>query len=343
MKAFRNLSALLAAALLLASLVACGGPNAGDAAADAADPAASQTEAAAEPTSAPAAEPEPAAKPTTDPSGAAVTIPAEIETIVTLAPSLSQTVVDLGLGDAIVGYDLNSVGLDGLDPDAQTFDTVAPDVEALVALNPDVLLVSSLSLYDQEAPYQPLIDSGVCVLCVPTSESIADVKADIEFLAAALGVPERGEEIVADMQAGLDAIAALAAGIPAEQRKSVYFEISAAPYLYSTGAGTYLHELIELIGAENILAGTEGWCSVEAESVVAADPDVILTNVNYIDDPVGEIMARDGWAGIAAVANGEVYPIDNMASSLPNENIVLAAQQMAAAVYPDVFAAAPAA
>ncbi len=329
-----TLTALVLAAAL--ALTACGGSRPAPAAAEPpADTAAVQpADTAAEPTPAPDTAP---ALPATDRSGAAVTIPASIDSIVTLAPSLSQTVVDLGLGDKIVGYDLNSVGLDGLPADAPTFDTVNPDVEALVALDPDVLLVSSLSLYDQEAPYQPLIDAGVCVLCVPTAGSIADVEDDIAFLAAALGANERGAEILEEMSAGLAAIADVAAGIPAEERRSVYFEISAAPYLYSTGSGTYLHELIELIGAENILADTAGWCSVEAESVVAADPDVILTNVNYIDDPTGEIMARDGWAGLTAVTGGEVYYIDNMASSLPNENIVTAAQQMAAAVYPAYF------
>ncbi len=324
-------------ALLLAgalALTACGGT------APASQPAASQPAVSQPAASQPAAS-QPAddapAKPTTDRSGAAVTIPEDIQSIVTLAPSLSQTVVDLGLGDRIVGYDLNSVGLDGLAGGVPTFDTVNPDIEALIALDPDVLLVTSLSLYDQEAPYQPLLDAGVCVLCVPTAESIADVEEDIAFLAAALGEEERGEEILADLSAALDDLAATAATIPEEERRSVYFEISAAPYLYSTGSGTYLHELIELIGAENILADTEGWCSVEAESVVAADPDVILTNVNYIDDPVAEILSRDGWAGLAAVQNGEVLYIDNMASSLPNENIVTAAKQMAAAVYPAYY------
>ena len=202
----------------------------------------------------------------------------------------------------------------------------------------DVLLVSSLSLYDQEAPYQPLIDAGVCVICVPTSESIDGVKSDIAFLAAALSANDAGETLLDELTAELDELAAIAATIPAEERKSVYFEISAAPYMYSTGGGTYLDEMISLIGAENILSSETGWVSVEGETVVAADPDVIFTNVNYLDDPIAEILGRDGWAGVTAIINGDVYYIDNMASSLPNQNIVIALRQMAAALYPDYFA-----
>ena len=318
---------------LLLTLCACGGQTVSSDPPETDTPPASQ---GVEPS-----ETQPSAEvpalPTVDPSGASISIPENIDSIVVLAPSLSETVAALGLGDRIVGYDLNSVGLEGLPTDVPTFDTVNPDVEQLVALAPDVLLVSSLSLYDREAPYQPLIDAGVCVICVPTSESIDSVKSDITFLAAALSVPEAGQALLDELNAELDELAATAATIPAEERRSVYFEISAAPYLYSTGGGTYLNEMIQWIGGVNVLAGQTGWVSVEGETIVAADPDVIFTNVNYLDDPVAEILSRDGWAGVAAVVNEDVYCIDNMASSLPNQNIIVAMRQMAAALYPDYF------
>lgn len=277
------------------------------------------------------------ALPTTDPSGATITIPDQVDSVVALAPSICETLVALGVGEKIVGYDLQSVGLAGLPENVPTFDTVNPDVEQLTALAPDMLLVSSLSLYDQEAPYQPLIDAGVCVVCVPTSESIENVRSDIRFLAAALSVPEEGERVVEEMEAELDRLSAIVSDIPEEERKSVYFEISPAPYLYSCGSDTYLHEMIELAGGRNVLADQSGWLPVEGETVVASDPDVIFTNVNYMDAPVEEILGRDGWAGMSAIANKNVYYIDNMASSLPNQNIVKAVEQMAQALYPERF------
>ncbi|MDL2325384.1 ABC transporter substrate-binding protein, partial [Ruminococcaceae bacterium OttesenSCG-928-A16] len=80
-----------------------------------------------------------------------------------------------------------------------------------------------------------------------------------------------------------------------------------------------------------------GWLAVEPESAMVANPDVILTNVNYIDNPVGEILGREGWGEISAIKNNEVFYIDNLASSLPNHNIVVALQQMAKAVYPEFY------
>lgn len=302
--------------MLLCMLTACGGQAAPEA------PSVQTTE---------------TALPTTDPSGASIAIPEQVNSVVALAPSICETLVALGVEEKIVGYDLQSVGLAGLPENVPTFDTVNPDVEQLTALAPDMLLVSSLSLYDQEAPYQPLIDAGVCVICVPTSESIENVRSDIRFLAAALSVPEEGERVVEEMDAELDRLSAIVSDIPEEERRSVYFEISPAPYLYSCGSDTYLQEMIELAGGRNVLADQSGWLPVEGETVVAADPDVIFTNVNYMDAPVEEILGREGWAGMSAVVDKNVYYIDNMASSLPNQNVVKAVEQMARALYPERF------
>ena len=323
----KKLLSLILALAMAASVAGCAAqPASGSASAPASVSAPSSA------VSAPAAE-----KPATDPSGAEVNIPNEIGSVVVLAPSIAETLVALGCGDLIVGYDAQSVGLAGLPEGVPTFDMMQPDMEQLAALKPDVLFVSNMTLYDQTNPYQQLIDLGVCVLCVPTANSIATIQEDIAFIAAAMGKTAEGDTLIADMQAELDRIAAIGATVT--EKKSVYFEIGAAPNLYSFGTGVFLNEMIELIGAENVLADQEGWLAVEAETIVAADPDVILTNVNYIDDPVAEILGRSGWEGMSAVKDQQVFYIDNMASSLSNHNIVKALDQMAKAVYPDLFAA----
>ena len=321
----KKLLSLILALAMAASVAGCAAqPASGSASAPASAPSSA--------VSAPAAE-----KPTTDPSGAAVEIPDEIGSVVVLAPSIAETLPALGCADLIVGYDLQSVGLAGLPADVPTFDLMQPDMEQLAALKPDVLFVSNMTLYDQSNPYQQLMDMGVCVLCVPNADSIAAIQEDIAFIAAAMGKTAEGDALIAEMQAELDRIAAIGATVT--DKKSVYFEISAAPDLYSFGSGVFLNEMIELIGAENILADQEGWLAVDAETVVAANPDVILTNVNYIEDPVAEILGRSGWEGVNAVKNAQVFYIDNMASSLSNQNIVKALDQMAQAVYPDLYAA----
>lgn len=277
--------------------------------------------------------------PTTDPSGAEISIPEQIDSIVVLAPSLSEIVTAFGMGDKVIGYDSYSVGVEGLPMDVPTFEITNPDMEQLAALNPDVLLVSNETLYDQESPYQSLTDTGTCVICVPNSDSIADIKSDIEFLASALGASDAGSSLLNDFDTQLNEMAEIASSIPEDERKQVYFEIAPAPNMYSFGNGVFLNEMIEWVGAENILADQEGWMTVDGETIVAANPDVIFTNADYMDDPVQEILDRDGWADISAVVTKNVYCIDNNTSSQPNHNIVKAMRQMAELLYPDYYAA----
>lgn len=276
----------------------------------------------------------------TDPSGAEITLPEQINSIVVLAPSLSELVAALGMGDKVIGYDSYSAGLEGLPKDAQAFsDITNPDTEQLAALNPDILLISNETLYDQESPYQSLVETGTCVVRIPNSDSIEDIKSDIKFLATALNASEAGISLIDDFDKQLNELAGIAAGIPQEERKRVYFEVAPAPNMYSFGSGVFLNEMIEYIGAENVLSSQSGWLTVEGETIVAANPDVIFTNANYTDNPVQEILSRDGWAGISAIADKNVFSIDSNSSSQPNHNIIKAMRQMAEILYPDYYKA----
>ncbi len=138
------------------------------------------------------------------------------------------------------------------------------------------------------------------------------------------------------MQERIDAIAAIGSTI--EEEKTVMFEIAALPTIYSFGKNTFLHEMIELIGAKNVFENEEGWISVNEEAAISENPDVILTSVNYIEDAVGEILAREGWENMKAIQNQDVYYIDNGKSSLSNHHIVEALEEMAQVVYPEKYA-----
>lgn len=324
----KKLIAFFLALTMAVSMAGCAGSSAAD--------SSEKTESSAPTASSEASAPE-ASKPTTDPSGAEVSIPDSIDSIVCLSPAVNEVLIALGVGDSLVAYDTQSVGLEGIPADLPTLDMMQPDMETLASLKPDVLFVSNMTLYDQTNPFQQLIDMGVCVLCVPSANSIAEIESSLSFIAAAVGKSAEGDALIDGMQAELDRIAAIGESIT--EKKTVYFEIGAAPNLYSFGSGVFLNEMIELIGAENILADQEGWLAVEGETVASANPDVILTNVNYLDDAVGEILSRSGWEGVSAIQNKQVYYIDNMSSSLSNHNIVKALDEMAKAVYPDAYGA----
>lgn len=273
--------------------------------------------------------------PTTDRAGNEITIPDTINTIVSMSPSTTEILLALGLEDKIIAADTQTQGY-GLLPNVTTyFDMMTPDAEQIIALNPDIVYVSTMSIVGDVNPFKPLIDAGICVAYVPSSESILGIYDDITFLADSLQLSDKGNELISAMKTTIEEIQTISASIV--DKKSVYFEIGAAPYMYSFGTGTFLNEMIDIIGANNVLGKEAGWISVSEEVALAANPDVILTNVNYIEGPIDEIKAREGWDTVSAVANNEVFYVDNKYSSLPNQNIILALEQMAEAIYPDAF------
>lgn len=270
-----------------------------------------------------------------DREGTPIALPETIGRIACFGPSSTEVLCALGIADKLVAVDTYSANVEGISADLPMFDMMAPDAEQILALSPDVLLVAGMSKAESGDPYKPIKDAGVCVIYIPSSMSIEGIKEDIRYIAGVMGLSEKGGEIIAQMEADIAAIQEI--GNTVAEKKSVYFEISAAPYMYSFGTGVFLHEMIGLIGATNVLSDQESWISVTDEAVLAANPDVILTSVNYIDAPIAEIMARPSWDALDAVKNGQVYSIDTDASNRPSQNIVKALLEMALAVYPELY------
>ena len=279
-----------------------------------------------------------ATRPQEDRAGNPITVPEEVDSIISLAPATTQILCDLGLADEIVAVDTNSPQYaEGLAEDVVQFDMMEPDLEQILNAQPDIIFVSNMSSQGGDDIFAGIREAGICVAEIPTSNTIEDVKKDVQFTADCVGKSEEGAALVEGMEAVIDEVSAI--GQTMEEKKTVLFEISPVPYLYSFGTGVYLNEMIELIGAQNVLADQEGWLSVTEESAVAANPDVILTSDNFSnEDPVAEILGRAGWENVTAVKDGAVAYIDNAASSLPNHHIVDALKEMAKAVYPEEYA-----
>ena len=195
--------------------------------------------------------------------------------------------------------------------------------------------MTGMSKFGGSEPLKLVADAGVCVIYIPSSSSIESIKEDILYVAAVTGTESKGNEIIADMEKEIAAIATVGSKIT--DKKTVYFEVSSPPEMISFGSGVFLDEMLEIIGAVNILADKESWVSISDEAVLNANPDIILTSVNYVNDPIGDITSRPGWSVITAVKNGDVYYIDADSSNRPSHNIITALNQMAKAVYPDKY------
>ena len=276
-----------------------------------------------------------------DRSGNKINIPDEVNTIVSMAPSTTRFLIDLGLADKIVAIDTNSASyLEQLPVGIKQFDMMNPDCEALVALKPDLIFTSGMSSFGGVDPFQSVRDAGICVADIPSSTSLAEIVTDLEFIGSAVGAEDKAAELIDEFKAQVDELQATASTI--ETKKSILFMISLPtadyPSLYTFGKGTYLDEMITGIGATNVTGDQEGWVSISEEEAIAMNPDVIVTNVNYIADVENAIKSTVGWENVTAIKNDEVYYIDADTSNQPNNHVVDAMIEMAKKVYPDEFA-----
>ena len=272
----------------------------------------------------------------TDREGTEVNIPTKIEKIISTAPSNTEVLMALGLGDKLVAIDKYSTDIEGINTELPQIDFSNPDAETIIGLEPDIVIASGHNKTGSvEDPFKAISESGIPVVYIPSSDSIDGIYKDIEFIANVVNERSKGKEIVDDMKAQVEEIKAI--GDKITDKKSVYFEISPAPYLSSFGKSTFLNEMIEIIGAKNIFENEEGWVSPTAEAIIDANSDVIITNAGYMENPTEEIKSRDAWENINAIKNNEVYLVDKNASSRPSQNVIKALEQMAKAVYPEHY------
>jgi iron complex transport system substrate-binding protein len=219
--------------------------------------------------------------------------------------------------------------------------------DALAALRPDVIVtqdqcqVCAVSLADVEGALCELVGSRPRVVSLQP-DCLADVWADIRRVAAALGAPARGDELVASMQARMAATAEAARPL-ARPRVAVIEWID--PLM---AAGNWMPELVALAGGTNLFgeAGKHSpWMTFDA--LVAADPDVIFVSPCGFDlartrADMPALAERPGWRDLAAVRAGRVFLADgNQYFNRPGPRLVDSLEILAEVLHPSLGGGRP--
>lgn len=275
-----------------------------------------------------------------DRAGNDITVPENINTIICLSPSITEILIDIGEADKIISVDSYSKKIlekNNIDSsEMQIFDMMNPDAEKIISLNPDIIFVNTFSVFSGKSSIDAIKSLGLSVAVIPNSDTLIGIEDDIYFLGKVLKLENKAEEIVLKMKENIEKIKSIGDKIKIkENQKTVYFEIGAMPNLYSFGTNVYLDDMINIIGAKNIFEDRNSWIAVSEESILSANPDIIFTSVDYIENPINEILNRKAWQNIKATENKEVYFIPS--SSLPNHNIIKALILMAKSIYPNEY------
>jgi iron complex transport system substrate-binding protein len=242
----------------------------------------------------------------------------------------------LGLADKLVAIDKYSADTAGLPGGLVQIDFSYPDAEAILSLEPDIIIASGHNTtVSGDDPFRILREMGIPVTYISMSKSINEIYNDIAFIADLLDVKDHGDALIASMKAQVDEINRKTA--QAKIKRSVYFEISALPEIFTFGRDNYINDMITVINGRNIFENDNWVLSPSIEAIIERNPDVILTCVEYLPDPVGEIKSRDGFNHINAVINNRICRIDTNSVVRPSARIILALNQMARSVYPELY------
>jgi iron complex transport system substrate-binding protein len=212
--------------------------------------------------------------------------------IVSVLPSLTESVCALGRCERLVGVDRYSNFPVSVRRLPQVGGGLDPSVEAIVALHPDLVLLATSS------PAAARLEALGLKVVALEPKTHADARRVLLQLGDLLAVPD-APRLWADIEAGIDAAAR---SLPQGARgKRVYFEVNSGPY--AAGADSFLGETLARLGVGNIVpAGMGPFPKLNPEFIVRADPDLIMVG----DANFSGMQQRPGWARMRAVAGGRI-------------------------------------
>ncbi len=272
----------------------------------------------------------------TDALERSVTIAARPMRIVSLAPSVTETLFAIGAGPQVVGrtkfcnYPPEVASL----PEIGGFSAKSISVEAILALEPDLVVAGSTSQKDVVAA---LAAHGILVFTL-APETLADIETGIQTLGEITGNVVGAQTVVTDMRSRTAAVTAKINTLPPEKRLHVFYEVWHEP-LTTTTRNTFIGELLTLAGAVNIFDDLTGtYPEVSAEKILELDPQAILGPSNHSDQLTAAVIgARPGWDKIGAVKNGAIYIVNVDILSRAGPRVVDALEAISKLLYPKLF------
>lgn len=220
--------------------------------------------------------------------------------IVSCAPAITEMLFELGAGEKVVGRtDYCNYPLDVSEIESVGMIDV-PSIEAIVALEPDLVIASSIFTEDS---YKSLTDLGITVVIFHDEYDVDGVKDMISSVGEIINRKEAAQNLISDMTETIQGAQDSVEGL---ERPTVYYAMSFGEYGdYTAGGDTFVHQMITAAGGDNIASDLIGW-SYSVEKLVEEDPDVIIVNQFMLED----FLVTPPYSELSAVKNGRVYGID---------------------------------
>jgi iron complex transport system substrate-binding protein len=259
-----------------------------------------------------------------------VSLPARVTRVVSLAPNLTEIVFAVGGGDRLVGRTSYCDYPPEAKAVAEIGDTLHPSLERIIALKPQVVLISTSS--QLEVFTQQLQNQNIAVF-VTDPHDLEGVFRSIQQVGEMLGQKEQADQLVTKLR---ERTSAVEQAVKGKQPVSVFYQVSAEP-LYTAGHDAFVTDLMRRAGAISVTADVPGaWPKYSNESALAARPDAIILptggSMGSANSDVTEALRQS-----PAALRGRVYKINDDYLTRPGPRAIDGLEAMARALHPDAF------
>lgn len=274
----------------------------------------------------------PARKNVKDLLGREMVIPDNPRRIVALAPSVTEIIYALGQEHRLVGVTQFSDYPEAARHLPQVGSYVQLDLKRIVALRPDLCI--AIKDGNPKAVIDRLASLGIPVYAVDPRD-LETVMQTIIAIGNILDAEQKASRIVNDIQQRVDAVKVTAA--KAQSRPRVFLQIGISP-IVSVGSPTFIHQLIEMAGGENLAAGPVSYPRFSREQVLGMAPEVIIITSMERSTVFEEVKAEWArWTQLPAVRDHRIFLVDSNLFDRPTPRLVEGLEMLAKLIHPELF------
>jgi len=270
-----------------------------------------------------------------DQAGRTVRVAELPEKIISLAPSNTEILYAIGLGDKLVGVTEYCDYPEEAKQKPQIGGYSTVDIEKVVEIEPDLVLATRI----HEGEVIPRLESYGLTVVVLAPKTVEEIIESIDLIGQVTGKGEEASQLTLEMEARVKMITDRTAVLPEEQKPNVFYVLWYDP-LTTAGSGSRIHDLIVKAGGNNIAGDLSDYPDISLETVISMNPQVIIADVGH---GAGEdlnyqyVLNEKRFEDVDARRNNRVYQIDSDLVSRPAPRIIEGLESFAKFIHPELF------
>ena len=239
--------------------------------------------------------------------------------IISLMPSNTEILYELGLGKKIVGVST----VDDYPKqvkDKKKFNAMKLNKEALLKAKPDLILAHESQKSTAGDVLKSLKKSGIKVVYIKDAQSIDETYDTFKQIGKITGKEKVANDLVRETKHNVEKVKS---SIPNSQKsQQVFMEISSQPEIYTAGKHTFFNDMLKQLKVKNSFEGLEGWPKVSKEDIIKKNPDMMIATSGISQKAYQkEVKGRGGFNQVKAVKNNRIKAVDGDKISRPGPRI----------------------